>query len=646
MKKTISILEDLFLLSESRGKEAAGLITIGKNDINIIKMPISASEFIKSKDYLDLTNKLKNEQDSLSFIGHSRLVTNGTEENNRNNQPILRDKITCVHNGIIVNDADIWEKYPTLSRQFQVDTEVVPAVLNHFIKEEQCSPNKSIQKLYAEIVGNTTLAITFQEFNNIVLATNNGSLWILEDKVSGYLVFGSESYICQQLKSKHIADFANGKIYQVLPNNGILFDLTTRISLLFNFEDNYDLTFAKLEEDKALTEIQTKVKTDLFAETNHFTHLNSKVSSNILNVDISKIDALKRCTKCLLPHTFPFIEFDDQGVCNICLNYEIPTLLGRDKLDLLVNNFRKDGVQSDCILPFSGGRDSSYALHYIVKELGLKPVAYTYDWGMVTDIARRNIARMCGDLGIEHILVSADIRQKRLNIRKNILAWLKNPQLGMIPLFMAGDKQYFTILNDLIHKMDLKLSVYGENLLEKTNFKTGFCGVNEGSQRIYDISAWKKVRLALYYAKNFIMNPAYINSSLLDSFDAFKSSYVVSHDYLFLYNYIPWLEEEVNETLIGQYGWETSKDTNSTWRIGDGTAAFYNYIYYKVAGFTEFDTFRSNQIRQGMITREQAIAQINEDNLVRFDSILWYCNTVGLDFQKTIERINNIPTLY
>ena len=56
-------------------------------------------------------------------------------------------------------------------------------------------------------------------------------------------------------------------------------------------------------------------------------------------------------------------------------------------------------------------------------------------------------------------------------------------------------------------------------------------------------------------------------------------------------------DEKINETLINNYDWETAQDTSTTWRIGDGTAAMYNYIYYKVAGFTEHDTFRSNQIR-------------------------------------------------
>ena len=59
-------------------------------------------------------------------------------------------------------------------------------------------------------------------------------------------------------------------------------------------------------------------------------------------------------------------------------------------------------------------------------------------------ILLEEISHECAvSLGVEHILVSADIRRKRENIRKNVSAWLKRPDLGTIPLFMAGDKQYF-----------------------------------------------------------------------------------------------------------------------------------------------------------------------------------------------------------
>ena len=92
---------------------------------------------------------------------------------------------------------------------------------------------------------------------------------------------------------------------------------------------------------------------------------------------------------------------------------------------------------NDCIVPFSGGRDSCYGLHLVVNELKMKPVTYTYDWGMVTDLGRRNISRMCAELGVENIIVADDIQKKRDNIRKNLKAWLKRPDLGMINIHLA-----------------------------------------------------------------------------------------------------------------------------------------------------------------------------------------------------------------
>src|SRR5262249_35012151 len=152
------------------------------------------------------------------------------------------------------------------------------------------------------------------------------------------------------------------------------------------------------------------------------------------------VKTLKRCTRCILPETYPFIAFDSAGVCNHCRSYQPRVHKGAEALRAIADRHRGDGKKSNCLIAVSGGRDSTYGLHYVSRVLGMNAVAYTYDWGMVTDLARRNISRICGKLGVEHILISADIKKKRENIRKNILAWLKKPDLGVIPLFMAGDK--------------------------------------------------------------------------------------------------------------------------------------------------------------------------------------------------------------
>ena len=87
-------------------------------------------------------------------------------------------------------------------------------------------------------------------------------------------------------------------------------------------------------------------------------------------------------------------------------------------------------------------------------------------------------------------------------------------------------------------------------------------------------------------------------------------------------------------------------DTVTSWRIGDGTAAFYNYIFYTVAGFTEHDTFRSNQIREGQISRDEALQSVREENKPRYQNIRWYLDTIGLDFSETVEVINEMPKIW
>jgi hypothetical protein len=289
-------------------------------------------------------------------------------------------------------------------------------------------------------------------------------------------------------------------------------------------------------------------------------------------------------------------------------------------------------------------------LHYLKRVLGMNPIAFSYDWGMITDLGRRNQARLTGKLGVEHIWISADINKKRENIRKNVEAWLKRPELGMVPLFMAGDKQFYYYAHKLMEQTEVKVIFSGANPNEKTGFKLGFCGIQEGDTiekgLLTGISFLNKVRLPIYYASQYLLNPAYINSSFYDTLHAYYSTYMLPDAYVYFYNYVPWNEKDVVSLLRREYDWETAADTSATWRIGDGTAAFYNYIYYTVAGFSEFDTFRSNQIREGTMTRDEGFRLVQSENIPRIESLEWYADIVGFDLENAIDVIHSVPKLY
>jgi glutamine---fructose-6-phosphate transaminase (isomerizing) len=126
---------------------------------------------------------------------------------------------------------------------------------------------------------------------------------------------------------------------------------------------------------------------------------------------------------------------------------------------------------------------------------------------------------------------------------------------------------------------------------------------------------------------------------------AFYSTYLRRQNFLYLYKYIDWDEKKINQTLTKFYGWQSSADSASTWRIGDGTAAFYNFIYHTVAGFSEHDTFRSNQIRAGLISREEAMHLIEKENQPRYAAMKEYASLVGFSLDEALTVINNIKKL-
>jgi len=219
----------------------------------------------------------------------------------------------------------------------------------------------------------------------------------------------------------------------------------------------------------------------------------------------------------------------------------------------------------------------------------------------------------------------------------------------MIPLFMAGDKFFFYYTDKVKKQNDIKLNIWGINPLENTDFKVGFCGLplRFNKKRIYSISIADQLKLFGYVGKNIIKSPSYINQSILDTLGSFASRYMAKKsDYYSMFDYYRWDEKEIENLIMDEYQWETAIDTKTTWRIGDGTAGFYNYVYYTVAGFSEYDTFRSNQIREGMLTREEALKLVNEENKPRFESIKWYLEIIGLDFETVIKKVNQIPKLY
>jgi hypothetical protein len=646
------LLKRLLGLSESRGKEASGIVLSIGPRIEVLKRPVRAACMVRSEDYRCLIRRAERVGgaracDARVAMGHTRMVTCGSAAIHDNNQPVVRRGLLCLHNGIVVNDRDIWRGLFGGEPGFDLDTEVIVRLIAHF-RERGHSLAEAVRAAFGRLKGANSIALMDEDTDAVILATTNGSLHAAAGSSGAELVFASERLFLEQaLKHTLIAPFFRAaSIVRIGPQAGVAVRLDSMQVAHFDLGGDGPLPdLPRRESPRVLVDLKPAREAELRPKRSS---AGAPGTERLVAVDERAVASLRRCSRCLLPETFPLIEFDRTGTCNYCRDYQRVVHRGAADLAGVVSSRRTPAGGPDCLVPLSGGRDSSYALHYLVRVLGVKAVAYTYDWGMVTDLARRNISRMCGELGIEHILISADIRRKRSHIRKNISAWLRKPDLGTVPLFMAGDKQFFYYAHLLGRQMDIGTTLFSMNPLERTDFKSAFCGVRAGHAKrlFWDLSGFGRLRLLLYYGRVLLENPAYLNSSIVDTLGAYASYYFLPKIFTLFYDYVAWDEALINATLTREYGWETAPDATSTWRIGDGTAAFYNYIYYRLAGFTENDTFRSNQIREGQLTREDALTRVNAENRPRPESIRWYCDTVGIDCREALRRINAIRPLY
>ena len=582
----------LGLAEEYRGKNSSGFAYFDEElqRFNIFKSKNKISNVIDSDRFKK--RKILIGYAGLNFISPTDI------------QPAISDDFILFHSGIVLNTPINTEKY-TASTPANTDF-----IVDIIVREAASNKNyeQIIEDIFKEIRGSFSCALLLPKLGKLFLFTN-----------------------CKN-------------IYYSVSDSGLFFASEQASLIQLNCENIVQLS-KKISFDIPVSVNNIKVDLDSINRTK-----GSSITFNNADLDLLqyKVHDLKRCTRCILPETMPFIKFDNKGVCNYCHNYKLRNIpKPKDDFYDLVESYRKQGTD-DCIVPFSGGRDSCYTLHVMVNELKMKPVTYTYDWGMVTDVGRRNISLMCRELGVENIVVSADIEKKRKNIALNFKAWLKNPDLGMLNILTAGDKHFFRYVDKIKKQTGIDLNVWGVNPLEVTHFKTGFLGIEPDFEvsKVYSNGALKQLR---YQTKRFgamLKSPGYFNPSVWDTVSGeYHRSVTEKSDYFHLFDFYQWDENEINN-LLDSYNWERATDTSTTWRIGDGTAGIYNYIYYTLAGFTEHDTFRSNQVREGQLTREQALSLIEVENVPCYDNLRWYLRSINFDFDTTINRINSIPRLH
>ncbi|MDN5843872.1 MAG: hypothetical protein L0H54_10555 [Alcaligenaceae bacterium] len=211
------------------------------------------------------------------IFGHSRLVTNGQADN----QPVVRDGVCVFHNGIIVNADAVW---PALNqpRHLQIDTEVIAALTAQHLKEGLSLEELPVRVL-AACVGVVACALVLPRLGKLCLFSNNGSLYL--GRKDGLHVYASEAYPLEKIGCADIQQVRDA-VFVDIP----------------------------VSDDPVSVSDQAGVRAALISAL-------GSVADEERMLEYHP-HTLRRCTKCVLTETMPFINFDAEGVCNYCRHYK------------------------------------------------------------------------------------------------------------------------------------------------------------------------------------------------------------------------------------------------------------------------------------------------------------------------------------
>ena len=166
---------------------------------------------------------------------------------------------------------------------------------------------------------------------------------------------------------------------------------------------------------------------------------------------------LKYCVRCVMPHTKPDLHIDEEGVCNACRSIEKRKEINWDerKKELLeiLGKYRKHGINWDCIVPVSGGKDSTYQVIRML-QLGLNPLCVTSSTCDLSEIGRKNIENI-KRLGVDYMEFSPNpVVRAKLNkiglVEVGDISWPEHVGIFTIPVRAAV-------------QFNVPLIVWGEN---------------------------------------------------------------------------------------------------------------------------------------------------------------------------------------
>ncbi len=352
---------------------------------------------------------------------------------------------------------------------------------------------------------------------------------------------------------------------------------------------------------------------------------------------------MKYCKKCLYPDTKPQLVFNEEGICSACTNHLLKNNIDWEKknkqfLDILEKHRSNDGSNYDCIIPVSGGKDSTYQTYMIKKKFGLNPLVVNFHPHDQTEIGRKNLENL-KKIGVDCIEFSP-----------NPETYLKLSRFGLREL---GDFQWpehlgiFSIPVQIAVKYNISLIIWGENPQLEYGKPTDI-----DKESILD-KEWTEKNGGYFLDKikpsdmikyGFKLNE--LRPYIYPSDEDIKRVGVTG---VFLGSYFKWNIFEQLE-LVKSIGFreneENKEGTYDRWENLDVYfTVFHDYFKFLKFGFGRATDHASIEIRYGRITRDEGLELVkqNEGKIPKkyLQKFLEFANLSMDEFLEICDKFTN-----
>ena len=346
---------------------------------------------------------------------------------------------------------------------------------------------------------------------------------------------------------------------------------------------------------------------------------------------------LKYCLRCCTPETRADIVFDEMGICNMCVSSEHKMRINWKKREeefvkILEDAKRKSPNTYDCIVPISGGKDSTYQLHVLTKVYKMKVLAVTFSHNWFSEVGKQNLQNSLDKFNVDHIMFTPN-RSLVNKLAKCSLykigdsCWTCHAGVGSFPLSVAV-------------KFRIPLMIWGESVAEAGRIST-----YDDSVVQYDRDYFTKIS-AKIYAEEMANEEIPLKDLVmfqLPSHEEIDEAGVVG---IHLGDFIFWDNERQTEFIKKEYGWKEDNIEGAYKKyksVECRMVGVHDYACFVKRGFGRATEQASQDVRAGLMTRAEGFEIAKEvDKAPPQKALSYYLNITGLSEEEFVGACKNL----